>query len=108
MTRQLGAGLVGPHAEAEEAEAELLADRLALVEVAAGLGAGLVEILERRADELELAGRLEADRCRRRPSSAMTLPFSTDRLPAELGQRHQQVADAAGLVVGGRAMVGGR
>ena len=36
----------------------------------------------------------------------MTLPFSIDRLPAELGQAHQQVADAAGLVIGRRAMVG--
>ena len=36
----------------------------------------------------------------------MTLPLLDDRLPAELGQRVQQVADAAGLVIGGRAMVG--
>ena len=32
--RQLGAGLVGPHAEPEEAEAEPVADRLALLEMA--------------------------------------------------------------------------
>ena len=42
------------------------------------------------------------------PDSAMTLPFSIDRLPAELGQADEQVADAAGLVPGRRAMVVGR
>ena len=62
MTGSSARRLVGPHAEAEEAEAELLADRLDLVEMAAGLGAGLVEMLARRAGQLELAGRLEADR----------------------------------------------
>ena len=67
--RQLGAGLVGPHAEAEEAEAEPVADRLDLVEMAAGLGAGLVEVLERRAGQFELAGRLEADGAVRRRSA---------------------------------------
>ena len=35
----------------------------------------------------------------------MTLPFSIDRLPAELGQAVQQVADAAGLVIARRAVV---
>ena len=59
--RQIGAGLVRPHAEAEEAEAEPVADRLALLEVAAGLGAGFVEVLERRAGQFELAGGLQAD-----------------------------------------------
>jgi hypothetical protein len=59
--RQVGAGLVRPHAEAEEADAHALADRLYLFQVPPGLGAGLVEMLERGAGELELAGRLEAD-----------------------------------------------
>ena len=54
--------LSGHMPSAEEAEPEPLADRLALVEVAAGFGAGLVEVLERRARQLELAGGLEADR----------------------------------------------
>ena len=40
---------------------ELVADRLDLFEVAAGLGAGLVQVVERRARQLELAGGLEAD-----------------------------------------------
>ncbi len=59
--RQLGARLVGPHAQAEKADAQLVADRLDLLQVAAGLGAGLVQIVERRAGELELAGGLQAD-----------------------------------------------
>ena len=70
----------------------------------AGLGAGLVQIFERRARQLELAGGLEADvavGAGERDDLAVLL----DRLPAELGQPQQQVADAAGLVPGRRAMV---
>ena len=59
--RQLVAALVGPHAEPEEAEAEPVADRLALLEVTRRLGAGQVQIGERRARQFELAGRLQAD-----------------------------------------------
>ena len=104
--RQLGAGLVGPHADAEEAKPELLADRLALLEMAAGFGAALVEVFERRARQLELARRLEADGAivaRERDDIAVL----DDRPPAVLGEPVEQVADAAGLVVGRRAMVGG-
>src|SRR3546814_8890485 len=60
--RQVGARLVGPHAEAEEAEAGFGADFLDLFQMAAGLGAGLVKIFERRAREFELARGFEADR----------------------------------------------
>ena len=65
---------------------ELLADRLDLLEVAAGLGAGLVQILERRAGQFELAGGLEADRAVR-PGQRDDVAAFLDRLPAELGQR---------------------
>ena len=102
--RQLGAGLVGPHAEAEEAEAEAVADRLALLEVPRRLGAGLVEVLERRAGQLELAGGLEADGAvgaGQRDDLAVLL----DRLPAEFGQAEQQVADAARLLPRRRAVI---
>ena len=84
--RQLGAGLVGPHAEPEEADAELLADRLDLFEVAAGLGAGLVQVVERRARQFELARGLQADaavRAGQRDDVAALL----DRLPAIARQR---------------------
>ena len=77
--------LVGPHAEAEEAEAEPVADRLDLLEVAAGLGAGLVQVLERRARQLELAGGLEADGAVGAGQGDDLAAF-LDRLPAELGQ----------------------
>jgi hypothetical protein len=103
-SRQSVAGLVGPHAEAEEAEAELVAHLLDLVEMAARLGAGLVEVLERRARQFELPGRLQADvpvLARQRDDLAAFL----DRPPAIFGQRREQVADTAGLVVGGRAMI---
>ncbi len=54
-------------------------------EVAAGFGAGLVEVLERRARQFELAGGLEADR----PVRALQrndLAAFLDRLPAEVGR----------------------
>ena len=96
--------LVRPHAEPEEAEPELVADRLALLEVARRLGAGLVEVLERRAGQLELAGGLEADGAVGSGQSDDLSAF-LDRPPAELGQPEQQVADAAGLLPRGRAVI---
>ncbi len=71
----------------------------------AGLGAGLVEIVAWRAGELELSGRLQAHAAilaRERNDIAAFL----DRLPAKFGQARKQIADAAGLVIAGRAMVG--
>src|SRR3546814_16524149 len=59
--RQFGARLVGPHADAEETETEFGADFLHLLQMPAGLGAGLVEVFERRAGEFELARGLEVD-----------------------------------------------
>src|SRR3546814_15754261 len=60
--RQFGARLVGPHAQPEETEAEFGTDLLDLLEVAAGLGAGLVKIFERSARQVELPRGFEADR----------------------------------------------
>ena len=102
--RQFVAALVGPHAEPEEAEPEPVADRLDLLEVAPAFGAALVQVLERRARQFELARGLEADGAvgaGQRDDLAAFL----DRLPAELGQPLEQVADPAGLVPGRRAMV---
>ena len=76
---------VGPHAEPEEAEAEPVADRLALLEVARGFGAGLVQVASARARQLELAGGLEAD-VAVGPRQRDDLPAFLDRPPAELGQ----------------------
>ena len=103
--RQLGAGLVRPHAHAEEAEPELVAYRLALVEVAGGLGAGLVEMLARCAGQLELPRRLQADRAVRAGQRNDVTLFD-DRLPAIMLKLVQQVTDASRLVIGGRAVIG--
>ena len=96
--------LVRPHAEAEEAEAEPVADRLHLLQMAAGLGAGLVQVLQRRAGKLELAGRLQAD-IAVRPGERDDLVALVDRLPAIFGEADQQRVDAARLLVGRRAVI---
>src|SRR3546814_5908505 len=59
--RQFGARLVGPHADAEETEPEFGADFLHLLQMPAGLGAGLVEVFERGAGAFELPRGFEAD-----------------------------------------------
>src|SRR3546814_15254945 len=67
---------------------------------------GLVEIFERRARQFELPRGFKADR----PIAARQrddMPALDHRFPAETGERHQQVADAAGFVVGRRAVVAG-
>src|SRR3546814_15693947 len=72
----------------------------------AGLGAGLVEVFERGAGEFELPRGFEADgavAARQRDD----LSALDHRLPTEAGERHQQVVDATGFVVAGRAVVGG-
>ena len=104
---QLGAGFVGPHAQPQEADAEAIADLLHLRQVTAGLGAGLVEVVERRPRQLELAGGFEADRAVG-AGERDDLSVFLDRPPAEFGQRHQQVADSAGLVIARRVVVGAR
>ena len=73
--------------------------------MAGRLGAGLVEMLARRARELQLPGRLQADGAVR-TGQRDDMAVLDDRLPAIGGELVQQVADAAGLLVRGRAMVG--
>jgi hypothetical protein len=62
---------------------QLLADRLHLFEVAPGLGAGLVQVLERRARQLELAGRFQADAAVR-PRQRDDLAAFLDGFPADI------------------------
>ena len=69
-----------------------------------GLGAGLVQIVERRARKLELAGRLQADRAIGAGKRDHIAAFH-HRPPAEAGQAHQQIANAARLVIARRAVV---
>ena len=73
--------------------------------MAAGLGAGLVEMLALGAGKLELASRLEADGAVG-PFEGDDLAILLDRAPAILGHRQQEVADPARLVPGGRAVIG--
>ena len=104
--RQFGARLVGPHADAEEAEPELGADFLDLLQVAAGFGAGLMQIFERRARQFKLARGFQADGAvAARERDDMTA--LDHRLPAEARERHQKVADAAGFVVARRPVIAG-
>src|SRR6185503_20686709 len=95
---------VRPHADAEKAEAEPIADHLALAEVARGLGAGLVQVRECRAGQLELPCGLEADGpvgAAQRNDVAVLAHW----LPAEFGEAHQKIADAAFLVIARRAVI---
>jgi hypothetical protein len=103
--RQLVAALVRPHAEAEEAEAEAIADGLDLVEVTAGLGAGFVQIAQGGAGQFELAGRFEADRAVG-AGQGDDVAALLDRAPAIFGQALEQIANAAGLVIARRAVIG--
>src|SRR5690606_14693282 len=95
---------VWPHSEAEEAHSAGFTHRLDLVEVATGFGASLVEVLQRSAGQLELAGGFQADGAvvaAHRDDLAAFL----DRLPAELAQLHQNVTDTARLVIARSAMI---
>jgi hypothetical protein len=57
--------------------------------------------------QLELAGGLEADGRVIGPDERDDVAVLDHRLPVELGEPGQEVADSAGLVVGGRAVIGG-
>jgi hypothetical protein len=69
-----------------------------------GFGAGLVQVFKRRARQFELARRFQADGA---VFAAQRDDIATlhDRFPAIVGERHQQIADAARLVIRGRAPV---
>ncbi len=103
--RQLIAALVRPHAETQKALAGLFADRLDLLQVTAGFGAGLMQIIERRSGQFELTCRFQAHRAVS-PLHRDNLAILLDRLPAEFGQRIEEIADAAGFVIGGRMQIG--
>ncbi len=102
---KFGAGLVGPHPEAEEAEAEFGAHFFDLLQVATGFRAGLVQVFERGAGKLELPGRFEADGAVASRQGNHIAPLD-HRFPAEAGKRHQQIANAARFVIGRRPPVG--
>ena len=122
--RHLACGPLRRRAEADEAGADLVGDRLHLAQMLVHLVAGLVDGPERRAGELELAARLEADvgavllqpdqlarLLDRRPAEAVAQPreHGVDRAVALVGQR-QVVGEAVAelLVLGADAPVGRR
>ncbi len=82
----------------------LLAHFLALLQVAAGFGAGLVEVLERCAGQFQLAGRFEADGAVL-AAHGDDLPGLFNRLPAIAAHAHQYVENAARFLVGGGAEI---
>ena len=73
--------------------------------MAGGLGAGLVEVLERCPAKFELAGRLEAD------VAVLTLERDDlavleDRLPAIFGEAEEEVVNSAALIPRRRPVIG--
>ena len=103
--RDLVAPPLGLEAHAQHADRQRLGDLLHLVEVGVHLAAGLVQRLQRRAAELELAAGLEADVAAvlgQRDRVAVL----QHRLPAEAGrQALEQRPDAARAVIGQRPEV---
>ncbi len=96
---QLGAGGDRIETQAEEAQPQLGAHLQALLQMPAGFRAGLVQGFQRRAGQLELAGRLQTDAAIGTRKGYHIAAFH-NRLPTEAGEGSEQVADAARLVVG--------
>ena len=101
--RRLGQRPLGREAEAEEADAERLADAQHLAQMKARLRRRVVQRLDGAAGKLELAARLEADVAAQLavlPLQGDDLLALDDRLPAEAGdQRLHQRRDAAFALV---------
>src|SRR5690554_492708 len=73
--------------------------------MAAGFGARLVQVVEWRAREFQLARRFETDVAVRAGESNHA-PAFLDRFPAEFAHLHEDIPDTPVLVVSGCAMVG--
>ena len=104
--RQLCARFVRPHAKAKKTKAELGADFLHLLQMAAGFGAGLVQVFKWRAGKFKLSGGFQADIAIRTTERDDIVAFHNG-FPAIAGHRHQKIADATGFVIGRRTMVSG-
>ena len=87
--------------QAEEDDAELLGDFLALVQVGIHLATGFMERLQGRAGEFHLAARFQGDVLiiLLQPDDVVSLH---ERLPAESLQLLEDDADAVGSIVGKR------
>src|SRR5260370_1368437 len=80
-------------AETDHAEPELVANLVHLAEMLMDLITGLMNRLERRAAQLELAAGLERDRTARVVCERDRVAALDDRLPTEAGHLAQQHAD---------------
>src|SRR6185437_9035334 len=90
----------------EQAEAELTGHGAHLMQMLIHFAAGLVQVLDRRARQLELAAGLERDGAAAAVAEADQIAGIEHRLPAEAGEPLQQGADAIGTIIGhGRAVV---
>ena len=70
------------------------------------LGAGLMQIVQRRTGQLELTSRLKADGAIR-TGQGNDISVLDNRFPPEFGKAKEKVSNAAGLVVGRGPMIGG-
>jgi len=93
-------------AQAEHAEAELFGDLAHLLQMSLQLGASLVEIIERRARELELSAGLERDRPATIAGEADDVVAIEHGLPAEAAQAFEKGADPIRSFVRHRAQIG--
>ena len=110
MQRRLFARPLRAHAEAEEADAERARDLAQLREMRGQFARALMDGLQRRAGELELAARLERDRAAAgHVGKADDVRPVHDRLPAEqMLHADEQRADRAAAFVGDRLVRVGR
>ena len=104
--RQFVAGLVRPHSEAQKTLAGLGPDRLDLIEVPPGFGAGLVQVFQRRARQFQLPGRFQTDRAVAARQRDNVAAFD-HRLPAVVLKRFEQIADPALFSIAGGVVIGG-
>src|SRR5690606_22215979 len=95
---------LGLEAHAEEADAQRVGHLAHLAQVAAQLDAGLVDVLQRRAGQLQLAGRLQGHR-RAAAGQGDDVAALLHRGPAEAGQALEQGLDAALAIERRRAQV---
>src|SRR3546814_10130575 len=77
---QVLAFLVGPHAQAKEAQAKFLPNLAHLLQMPSGFRAGLMQVVERGARQFKLARRLQAD--------GAVLAGKRDDLPAFRSEEH--------------------
>src|SRR3546814_5301300 len=82
--------LVGPHAQAKEAQAKFLPNLAHLLQMPSGFRAGLMQVVERGARQFKLARRLQAD--------GAVLAGKRDDLPAFLHRSAEHTSELHSLL----------